>query len=183
MSFLIAAPEFVSAAASDLAKIGSTIGAANAAAEFPTTSVLAAGADEVSVSIAALFGAHAQAYQALSAKAAAFHSQFVQRGRPPPAPKPPSRRLNAVNAPTEALVGRPLIGNGANGAPGQNGGDGGILIGNGGQAGLIGQRRRRRELCVQRDARHRRYRRAVVRQEREERGVDLARASGCGKTC
>ena len=33
--------------------------------------VLAAGADEVSASIAALFGAHAQAYQALSAQAAA----------------------------------------------------------------------------------------------------------------
>ena len=145
MSFLIAAPEFVSAAASDLAKIGSTIGAANAAAEFPTTSVLAAGADEVSVSIAALFGAHAQAYQALSAKAAAFHSQFVQLMNGGAASyaggeaaNAEQTMLNAVNAPTEALVGRPLIGNGANGAPGQNGGDGGILIGNGGHAGLIG---------------------------------------------
>jgi hypothetical protein len=48
MSFVIAAPEFVTAAASDLASIGSTIGAANAAAAFPTTGVLAAGADEVS---------------------------------------------------------------------------------------------------------------------------------------
>ena len=28
--------------------------------------------------MAALFGSHAQAYQALSAQAAAFHSQFVQ---------------------------------------------------------------------------------------------------------
>ncbi len=44
----------------------------------PTSGVLAPGADEVSASIAALFDAHSQVYQALSAQAAAFHSQFVQ---------------------------------------------------------------------------------------------------------
>ena len=65
-------------AASDLANIGSTISSANAAALAPTSGVLAAGADEVSATIAALFGAHAQAYQALSAQAASFHQQFVQ---------------------------------------------------------------------------------------------------------
>jgi hypothetical protein len=78
MSYVIAAPEFLQAAASDLANIGSTISAANAAAAFPTAAVLPAGADGVSASIAALFGAHAQAYQAVSAQAAAFHIQFVQ---------------------------------------------------------------------------------------------------------
>ncbi len=78
MSFLIAAPETVAAAATDLARAGSTLSAANAAAVAPTPSVIAAGADEVSVSIAALFGAHARAYQALSAHAATFHNQFVQ---------------------------------------------------------------------------------------------------------
>ncbi|MXI82010.1 PE domain-containing protein, partial [Mycobacterium tuberculosis] len=36
------------------------------------------GADEVSAAVADLFGAHAQAYQALSAQAALFHEQFVQ---------------------------------------------------------------------------------------------------------
>ena len=48
--------------------------------------------------------------------------------------------LNAINAPTEALVGRPLIGNGVNGAPGTgaNGGAGGILIGTGGAGGAGG---------------------------------------------
>ena len=66
MSYLIAAPEFVSAAATDLAKIGETLSQANATAASPTSSVLAAGADEVSAAIASLFGAHAQAYQALS---------------------------------------------------------------------------------------------------------------------
>jgi hypothetical protein len=74
MSFVIAAPEFVSAAASDLANIGSAIGQANAAAALPTSGVLAAGADEVSAAVASLFGAHAQAYQALSAQAASFPS-------------------------------------------------------------------------------------------------------------
>jgi len=78
MSFVTAAPEFVSAAASDLASIGSTISAANATAAAPTTGVLAAGADEVSAAVAGLFGAHAQGFQAVSAQASAFHNQFVQ---------------------------------------------------------------------------------------------------------
>jgi hypothetical protein len=78
VSFVVMAPEFVSAAASDLANIGSNISEANAAAAIPTAGVLPAAADEVSAGIAALFGAHAQAYQALSAQAASFHQQFVQ---------------------------------------------------------------------------------------------------------
>jgi PPE-repeat protein len=45
--------------------------------------------------------------------------------------------LGVVNAPTEFLVGRPLIGNGTHGAAGtgQAGGPGGILVGNGGNGG------------------------------------------------
>jgi hypothetical protein len=78
MSYVNAAPEYVAAAATDLANIGSTISSANTAAVGPTSGVLAAGADEVSASVAALFDAHAQAYQALSAQAAYFHEQFVQ---------------------------------------------------------------------------------------------------------
>ncbi len=78
MSWVIAAPEHVAAAATDLANIGSGIDDANAAASVPTSTVLAPGADEVSASIAALFDAHSQIYQALSAQAAAFHTQFVQ---------------------------------------------------------------------------------------------------------
>ena len=46
-------------------------------------------------------------------------------------------RWAAVNAPTLALFGCPLIGNGANAVvPGANGGAGGILIGNGGNGAL-----------------------------------------------
>jgi PE family len=75
MSFVFAAPEYVAAAATDLANIGSSISAANSAALTPTSSVLAAAADEVSAAVASLFGAHGQAYQALGAQAARFHQQ------------------------------------------------------------------------------------------------------------
>ena len=117
-TFLIAAPELVDAAATDLANIGSTINVANAAAAFPTTGVLAAGADDVSASIAALFGAQAQAYQALSAQAAQFHAQFVQlmstgagayasaeAASASPLQSVQQELLNVINAPTEAAVG------------------------------------------------------------------------------
>src|ERR1700758_601500 len=78
MSYVNAALAHVAAAASDLAGIGSTISSANSAALGPTSSVLPPGADEVSMSIAALFGTHSQIYQQLSAQAALFHQQFVQ---------------------------------------------------------------------------------------------------------
>ncbi|WP_230872567.1 PE domain-containing protein, partial [Mycobacterium canetti] len=52
MSLVIVAPESVAAAAADVARIGSSIGVANSAAAAATTSVLAAGADEVSAAIA-----------------------------------------------------------------------------------------------------------------------------------
>ncbi|WP_156092827.1 PE family protein, partial [Mycobacterium ulcerans] len=78
MSFLIAAPEMLTAAAADIATIGSTISAADAIAAAPTTSVLAAAADEVSLAIAGLFSAHAKQYQAFSVQAATFHEQLVR---------------------------------------------------------------------------------------------------------
>jgi hypothetical protein len=77
MSFLVVAPEWVSAAATDVANSGSAISQANAAAALPITSVLAAAGDEVSAGIAALFSTHAQQFQTLSAQAATFHQQFV----------------------------------------------------------------------------------------------------------
>ncbi|CPR12728.1 PE-PGRS family protein [Mycobacterium bohemicum DSM 44277] len=134
MSFLIVAPEFMHSAASDLANIGSVIGAANAAAAGPTTGIVAAGADEVSAAAAALFGAHAQAYQTLSAQATAFHNQFVQLMNGgaasyvgAEAANAQQNALNAVNAPVQAAFGRPLIGDGAAGtATNPNGGAGGM---------------------------------------------------------
>ena len=73
MSFVVVAPELVESAAHDLAGIGSTLGEATGLAAAPTTSIAAAGTDEVSTAIAALFGNHAQEFQALTARAAAFH--------------------------------------------------------------------------------------------------------------
>ncbi|EPQ77987.1 PE family protein [Mycobacterium marinum] len=78
MSFVFAEPQYLSAAATDLASIGSTIDTAGSAAALATTGVIPAGLDEVSAGIAALFGAHGQAYQELSARAALFHDEFVR---------------------------------------------------------------------------------------------------------
>jgi hypothetical protein len=78
MSYLVAAPEFLASAAADLSNIGATLSAAKSAAAAPTTGVLAAAEDEVSAAIAAMFSAHGRGFQALSAQAAAFHTQFVQ---------------------------------------------------------------------------------------------------------
>lgn len=150
MSLLITSPATVAAAATHLAGIGSALSTANAAAAAPTTALSVAGADEVSVLIAALFEAYAQEYQALSAQALAFHDQFVQalnmgavcyaaaetaNATPLQALQTVQQNvLTVVNAPTQALLGRPIIGNGANGLPntGQDGGPGGLLFGNGG---------------------------------------------------
>lgn len=77
MSFVTIAPQYVEAAAQDLAAIGSSLSEATGAAAAPTTVLAPAGADEVSAAIAALFGDHAQQFQALAARASAFHEQFV----------------------------------------------------------------------------------------------------------
>ncbi|WP_252183202.1 PE family protein, partial [Mycobacterium tuberculosis] len=150
MSYVIATPEMMATAAFDLARIGSQVSAASAVAAMPTTEVVAAGADEVSAGIAALFSAHAQEYQALSAQAAAFHDQFVHTltaaARWYTATEIANAAamrvvLGAVNAPTQTLLGRPLIGDGAHGtAPGQPGGAGGHggNGGAGGNGGLVG---------------------------------------------
>lgn len=149
MSYVLATPEMVAAAANNLAQIGSTLSAANAAALAPTTGVLAAGADEVSAAVASLFSGHAQAYQTLGTQAAAFHERFIQAlstaagayGSAEAANASPLQQaLNVINAPTQTLLGRPLIGNGTNGAPGtgQAGGPGGLLYGNGGNGGSGG---------------------------------------------
>jgi hypothetical protein len=146
MSFVIAAPDLVMTAASELASIGSAINAANAAAGATTTGVVAAAADEVSTQLAVLFGAPAQSYQALSARAAAFHDQFVralkagagtyagtEAANASPLQTLEQDVLGVINAPTEALLGRPLIGDGTNSTtPGVPGGPGGLLFGNGG---------------------------------------------------
>jgi hypothetical protein len=138
MSFVHASTDLIGNAATDLAGIRSALSAANAAAAGPTAQIQAAGADEISAAIATLFGSHAHAYQAFSAQATAFHDQFVQTlegaGNAYAAEaanaSPLQSVLDAINAPTQTLLGRPLIGDGANGGPGQAGGDGGLLYQN-----------------------------------------------------
>ena len=154
-SFVLASPDVLASASSDLAGIGSAIREANAAAAPSTTGILVAAEDEVSAAIAAVFSAHGQGFQALNAQAAAFHEQFVQALTAGagsyasaeaanvaaltanPAQTVGQDLLNLINAPSVALTGRPLFGNGANGAPGtgQNGQAGGWLLGNGGAGG------------------------------------------------
>lgn len=78
MSYVMAAPEMIATAATDVAAIGSTLNAAHSTAAPATVGVIPAAADEVSTGIAQLFSQHAQDYQALAAQAAAFQQQFVQ---------------------------------------------------------------------------------------------------------
>jgi hypothetical protein len=77
MSYVLATPELMSAAATDLAAIGSAVDAAHLAAAASTTGLIPAAADEVSMGIAQLFSAHAADYQAQAAKMAAAQGQFA----------------------------------------------------------------------------------------------------------
>ncbi|MCV7078421.1 PE family protein, partial [Mycobacterium szulgai] len=142
MSSVSVSAEVVIAAARDLVGIGTSISEANAAAAAPTSMLLAAGGDEVSAAVAAFFRAHAHEYQALSDQANLFHQRFAAAlhaggGTYASAEAGNQQLLNLVNAPAQALLGRPLFGNGVNGAPGSGaaGGPGGLLFGNGGNGG------------------------------------------------
>ena len=77
MSFVTANSEALAMAARVLTELGSGLNAQNAAAAGPTTGVIPAAADEVSVLTAAQFAAHAAMYQQVSAQAAAIHEMFV----------------------------------------------------------------------------------------------------------
>jgi hypothetical protein len=146
VSLLVVTPELMVSAAADLKGIGSALDAAHAAAAVPTTGLAAATADEVSAAVAALFGGFGQEFQALSAQAGAFHQQFVQAlslgagsyqaaeaASVSPLQTVADDVLGVINAPTELLLGRPLLGNGVNGtAASPNGQAGGLLFGNGG---------------------------------------------------
>jgi hypothetical protein len=77
MSFVTTQPEALSAAAANLAGIGTMMSAQNSAAAAPTTGLVPAAADEVSALTATQFAVHAQMYQAISAQAEAIHQLFV----------------------------------------------------------------------------------------------------------
>ncbi|WP_139805407.1 PE family protein, partial [Mycobacterium intermedium] len=76
MTSLLVEPEIVSAAVADIETIGSTVTAASGAAAAPTSNLLAAAADEVSVAFANLFGAYGKEFQAVVGQVEAFQTQF-----------------------------------------------------------------------------------------------------------
>ncbi|OBI13016.1 hypothetical protein A5712_05990 [Mycobacterium sp. E2327] len=112
MSFVIAQPELVQAAAQNLAGIRSALSEASAAAAGPTTGVVAAAHDEVSGAIAALFDSFGREYQAISLQAQAFHAQFVNLMNAgagaylsTEAANAEQALASAVNAPVQGLIG------------------------------------------------------------------------------
>ena len=77
MSFVMAQPEMLSAAAGDLQGISTAMSAENTAAATITTAVVPAAGDAVSALTALQFAAHAQLYQAISAQASAVQELFA----------------------------------------------------------------------------------------------------------
>ncbi|ORB86468.1 PE family protein [Mycobacterium kansasii] len=77
MSFLTTQPEELAAAAGKLQTIGATMDAENVAAAVPTTGVIPAAADEVSMLQASLFTAYGSLYQQISAEATAMYDMLV----------------------------------------------------------------------------------------------------------
>lgn len=146
MSRLIVAPDWLASAAAEVQSIGSALSAANAAAAAPTTLLVAAAEDEVSAAAAALFANYGREYQTLSARFASLDQQFAQALNSAAASYQTAEAtgaslvqtatqgvLGVINAPTEFMFGRSLIGDGADGtAASPIGEPGGILYGDGG---------------------------------------------------
>ncbi len=72
MSIVIAQPEIIAGAAAEMQALNALVAAGNAAAAAPTTGVVPAAADLVSMLTAAHFASHARLYQEVSAQAAAL---------------------------------------------------------------------------------------------------------------
>ncbi|SOJ57535.1 PE family protein PE3 [Mycobacterium simulans] len=128
MSLLGVTPETLASAAADLHGIRSALDAARAAAAAPITGLVAAGADEVSGAVAALFARHGQEFEAVSAQAGALHQQFVQTLNAAAGSYRAAEALNAsalhtaqrdvlalINPSSAAPLGRALGGTGATG--------------------------------------------------------------------
>ena len=77
MSYVIAAPEMMTAAAGDLGNIGSTLTEEHTAAAALTVGLVPAAADEVSAGVAHLFSGYAEDFHGLAGRAAVFQEQFV----------------------------------------------------------------------------------------------------------
>ncbi|MBS9533214.1 PE family protein [Mycobacterium sp. M1] len=77
MSFVVAQPELLAAAAGDLRGIGSGLQAQYAAVSGPTTAVLPPASDAVSLLTTARFNSHGTLFQTMASQAAAVHQMFV----------------------------------------------------------------------------------------------------------
>ncbi|HTY31587.1 PE family protein [Mycobacterium sp.] len=77
MSFVTTQPEALVYAAGKLQIIGSAMAGESAAAAAPTTGLIPAAADEVSVLQATIFAAYGSLYQSVNAQATAIHELFV----------------------------------------------------------------------------------------------------------
>jgi pectin methylesterase-like acyl-CoA thioesterase len=77
MSNVIAQPELLAAAAAEMQALNALAWAGNSAAAGPTTGVVPAAADVVSLLTAAHFATHAKLYQEVSAQAAALRDQLA----------------------------------------------------------------------------------------------------------
>jgi PE family len=98
MSFITTQPEAVTAAAGQLAAIGSAMAASNSAVAQPTTGLVPAAADEVSALTAAAFTAHGVLYQEVSAQATAMHQLFVSTLRAAAGSYAATEAANAASA-------------------------------------------------------------------------------------
>ncbi len=78
MGLIHVIPQQLLDAAGDLENLGTSVEEATFAAAGPTTSMLSAGADQVSTAIAELFSTHGRWYQALAGQARNFHTAFTQ---------------------------------------------------------------------------------------------------------
>lgn len=77
MSFVVAHPDVIAAAAAELHTINAEVRAGNAAAAAPTIGVSPAAADAVSMLTAAQFASHGRLYQEISAQAATLREQLA----------------------------------------------------------------------------------------------------------
>ncbi|SON60176.1 PE family protein PE13 [Mycobacterium simulans] len=77
MSIMLAEPDMLAATAGELQSINVAVRAGNAAAALPTTGVVPAASDLVSLLTATQFVTHAKLYQQISAQAAAVQEQLA----------------------------------------------------------------------------------------------------------
>jgi hypothetical protein len=77
MSMVIAEPQVLALAAAEMRALNASVWAENVAAAAPTTGVVPAAADVVSILTAAQFASHAKLYQEISAGAATIREQLA----------------------------------------------------------------------------------------------------------